>query len=167
MKNRPAAQDSGEVIFFMILTQKETMLLQDLKTQEQVCIEKYNQYAERANDPKLSQLLRTISSAEQQHLSTLEQMEKGTVPAMGGGQKQPFQPPASAPASAVSPQGKQQDAYLCQDLLATEKHVSSVYNTGIFEFKDVGMRDALNHIQKEEQEHGKKLYDKMSQNGMY
>ena len=110
----------------MILTQKETMLLQDLKTQEQVCIEKYNQYAERANDPKLSQLLRTISSAEQQHLSTLEQMEKGTVPAMGGGQKQPFQPPASAPASAVSPQGKQQDAYLCQDLLATEKHVSSV-----------------------------------------
>ena len=80
----------------MILTQKETMLLQDLKTQEQVCIEKYNQYAERANDPKLSQLLRTISSAEQQPLSTLEQMEKGTVPAMGGGQKQPFQPPASA-----------------------------------------------------------------------
>ena len=151
----------------MILTQKETMLLQDLKTQEQVCIEKYNQYAERANDPKLSQLLRTISSAEQQHLSTLEQMEKGTVPAMGGGQKQPFQPPASAPASAVSPQGKQQDAYLCQDLLATEKHVSSVYNTDIFEFKDVGMRDALNHIQKEEQEHGKKLYDYMSQNGMY
>ena len=150
----------------MILTQKETMLLQDLKTQEQVCIEKYNQYAERANDPKLSQLLRTISSAEQQHLSTLEQMEKGTVPAMGGGQKQPFQPPASAPASAVSPQGKQQ-AYLCQDLLATEKHVSSVYNTGIFEFKDAGMRDALNHIQKEEQEHGKKLYDYMSQNGMY
>lgn len=151
----------------MILTQKETMLLQDLKTQEQVCIEKYNQYAERANDPKLSQLLRTISSAEQQHLSTLEQMEKGTVPAMGGGQKQPFQPPASAPASAVSPQGKQQDAYLCQDLLATEKHVSSVYNTDIFEFKDAGMRDALNHIQKEEQEHGKKLYDYMSQNGMY
>ena len=140
---------------------------EDLKTQEQVCIEKYNQYAERANDPKLSQLLRTISSAEQQHLSTLEQMEKGTVPAMGGGQKQPFQPPASAPASAVSPQGKQQDAYLCQDLLATEKHVSSVYNTGIFEFKDAGMRDALNHIQKEEQEHGKKLYDYMSQNGMY
>ena len=29
MKNHPAAQDSGEVIFFMILTQKETMLLQD------------------------------------------------------------------------------------------------------------------------------------------
>ena len=94
-------------------------------------------------------------------------MEKGTVPAIGGGQKQTFQPPASAPASAVSPQGKQQDAYLCQDLLATEKHVSSVYNTGIFEFKDAGMRDALNHIQKEEQEHGKKLYDYMSQNGMY
>ena len=28
------------------------------------------------------------------------------------------------------------------------------------------MRDALNHFQKEEQEHGKKLYDYMSQNGM-
>jgi len=29
------------------------------------------------------------------------------------------------------------------------------------------MRDALNHIQKEEQEHGKMLYDYMSVNGMY
>ena len=152
----------------MTLTQKETMLLQDLKTQEQLCIEKYNRYADRANDPKLSQILRTIGSAEQQHLNTLEQMEKGTVPAMGGGQQQqPFQPPAPASASSVSPEGKKQDAYLCQDLLASEKHVSSVYNTGIFEFQDAGMRNALNHIQKEEQEHGKKLYDYMSQNGMY
>ena len=29
------------------------------------------------------------------------------------------------------------------------------------------MRNALNHIQKEEQEHGKKLYDYMSQHNIY
>ena len=151
----------------MILTQKETMLLQDLKTQEQVCIEKYNQYAERANDPKLSQLLRTISSAEQQHLSTLEQMEKGTVPAMGGGQKQPFQPPASAPASAVSPQGKQQDAYLLADLLATEKYVAGVYNTSVFEFSDAKARGVLMNIQQQEQHHGKEIAEYMQANNLY
>ena len=77
------------------------------------------------------------------------------------GSQQPQQPaPSSAKAS-------KQDEYLCQDLLSTEKHVSSAYNTAIFEFKDAGMRSALNHIQKEEQEHGKKLYDYMSQHNIY
>ena len=153
----------------MQLTQKENLLLQDMQAEEAVCIEKYDRYAERAADPALSRLLRGISGAERQHLQTLRQMETGAVPAMGGGGQQPsFQPPeSSAPATSVSPEGRQQDAYLCKDLLATEKHVSALYNTGIFEFRDAGMRSALNHIQKEEQEHGKKLYDYLSQHGQY
>ena len=80
------------------------------------------------------------------------------------GQQQSQQAQPSAPSSAKA---SKQDEYLCQDLLSTEKHVSSVYDTAIFEFKDAGMRDVLNHIQKEEQEHGKKLYDYMSQHNMY
>ena len=62
---------------------------------------------------------------------------------------------------------KEADCYLCSDLLADEKHVSSLYNTCVFEFKDTSIRDTLNHIQKEEQEHGKLIYDYMSKNNMY
>ena len=47
------------------------------------------------------------------------------------------------------------------------KLYDSMYNTAIFEFKDVGIRNVLNHIQKDEQEHGQQIYNYMSQNGMY
>ena len=53
-----------------------------------------------------------------------------------------------------------------KDALDTEKHVSGVYDTCIFEFTDAGARQALNHIQKEEQEHGQMLYDYMACHGM-
>ena len=61
----------------------------------------------------------------------------------------------------------QDDKILCTDLLSTEKYVSSTYNTAIFEFRDENVRNVLNHIQKEEQEHGKKIYDYMASHGMY
>ena len=48
-----------------------------------------------------------------------------------------------------------------------EKHVSGVYDTGIFEFCSTVVRDTLAHIQKEEQNHGEKLYSYMAANNMY
>ena len=117
-----------------------------------------SQYAQKAEDPALKSLCENLGQTEQQHYNTLEQMSKGTVPQMGAqqqsGQQQSQQAQPSAPSSAKA---SKQDEYLCQDLLST----------AIFEFKDAGMRDVLNHIQKEEQEHGKKLYDYMSQHNMY
>ena len=153
----------------MILSQKESMLLQDMMTQEQLCIEKYNQYASKAEDPALKNLFTSLGQTEQQHYNTLEQMSKGTVPQMNAQQGAQAQPQQQAPQQQPWNAGKasKQDEFLCQDVLSTEKHVSSIYDTAIFEFKDVGMRDALNHIQKEEQEHGKKIYDYMSQHGIY
>ena len=147
----------------MQLTQKETMLLQDMKSQEQLCIEKYAKYAAEASDPQLQDLFSTIQQAEQTHLNTISDMLSGTVPMMGGGQQQIPQPQKSNCDQAKM----QEDAYLCQDALSMEKYVSGGYNTTIFEFRDKQARDALNHIQKEEQEHGKYIYDYMAVNGMY
>ena len=62
---------------------------------------------------------------------------------------------------------KRNDSYLCSDVLATEQHTSNLYNTCIFEFTTDAQRNALNHIQKEEQEHGKMIYDYMKTNSMY
>lgn len=160
----------------MALTQKESTLLKDLRSQEQLCVDKYTKYSNEACDGQLRNLFTQIREHEQQHLQTLDQISSGSAPQMaqGGGSQQAsgmhpggaqqtmqFQP------SDCSPQDKQRDAYLCSDALTTEKHVSSTYNTCIFEFKDSNVRDALNHIQTEEQQHGEHIYNYMSANGMY
>ena len=161
---------TGEVMN-MKLTQKETMLLKDLKASEELCIEKYGTYAERAEDPELKTLFETIRSHELQHLSTIESLLQGTVPMMGGQQQQQSGSQQSGGKQSsccgdCTKTASKNDEFLCHDALDTEKHVSSVYDTAIFEFTDAGARDALNHIQKEEQQHGKQLYDYMTCHGM-
>jgi len=152
----------------MQLTQKETSLLNDLKEQEQICVDKYNKYATDANDGQLKNLFGQIGQTEQQHLDTVNQILSGTVPPMQSGGSQQKQLSFSATYNAGdASENKKKDSYLCSDLLSTEKHVSSTYNISIFEFKDTNIRNVLNHIQKEEQEHGEQLYNYMSQNGMY
>ncbi len=153
----------------MILTQKETSLLEDIKSQEQLCVEKYEKCEREAKDPQLKSLFSSISATERQHLDTINKILGGTVPDMqqgGCSSKEPdsFQTTYGADSNQ---QDKEHDKFLCSDTLATEKHVSSVYNTSVFEFKNEDVRHALYHIQGEEQHHGKIIYDYMNTNGMY
>ena len=62
---------------------------------------------------------------------------------------------------------KQADSYLCADLLSTEKHVSALYNTCVFEFTQNDLRKVLNRIPTDEQYHGEQLWKYMSVNSMY
>ncbi len=151
----------------MQLTQKESMLLKDMKEQEKICIQKYTKYASIALDPQLKELFTSLSNVEQQHFNTLSQIENGSVPSSDSGSSQTVKSVFTENYGMGDTPDKQADCYLCSDLLADEKHVSSLYNTCIFEFKDPAIRDTLNHIQKEEQQHGKAIYDYMSVNNMY
>ena len=156
----------GKEELAMILTQKETELLRDLKNQEKLCTEKYRKYAEAAHDPQLKNLFSESAGVESHHLQILEQIEKGPAPTPE--QKADPKPKTfNAHYSALNDEEKQSDAYLCSDLLATEKHVSSLYDTCIFEFVGEDLRRVLNAIQYDEQQHGKALYDYMSANSMY
>ena len=150
----------------MQLSQKEKDLLKDLKEQEQLCVDKYTQHAQCAKDQQLKQLLTDIGNVEKQHLDTITQMENGTVPQTTASTAKPAST-FTQTYSMSDTEDKKNDCYICSDLLTTEKHASSLYNTAIFEMKDEQMRNTLNHIQKEEQEHGKKIYDYMAQNNMY
>ena len=151
----------------MNLTQKERTLLADMKAQEQLCIEKYNKYSQIAHDPELKSLFGSLASGEQKHLDTITSILSGTQVTM------PKTSPSAVDSSTRFIQStcneveKKNDAYLCKDALSMEKHVSSVYNTGVFEFSDPVLRDTLAHIQKEEQNHGARLYDYLSCNNMY
>ncbi len=149
----------------MTLTEKETSLLKDLKSQEQLCIDKYTYSETQACDPALKNIFSTIKSTEQNHLATINRI-------LGGEEvKMPTQSPEAQKVqcqpSSCSMENKKHDEYLCKDALATEKHVSSLYNVSIFEFSSPTLRDTLAHIQKEEQNHGETLYSYMSVNNMY
>ncbi len=148
-----------------MFTQKENALLQDFKQAEELCIEKYTNYANTASNQKLKNLMNQICCIEKNHLQTINQIIGGQLPSMSGGECKTPTPEVADYTN--NSEGFKYDKYICSDALSTEKHVSSTYNTGIFEFKDVSVRNILNHIQKEEQEHGEKIYSYMSMNGMY
>lgn len=149
----------------MQLTQKECELLKDLKSQEQLCIEKYSKHAQAAVDTQLKDLFNKISGIETKHLNALVQIENGTCPQVGNGNEQ--QPTFTATYGPAENADKKNDCYLCNDLLTMEKHASHLYDTCVFEFSDENLRNVLNVIQKEEQEHGKMIYDYMNTNSMY
>lgn len=149
------------------LTQKEKMLLQDQKKHEQICIQKYNQYASQAQDPQLQQLFNSLSEQEQQHLNSINQISNGQVPQMSPQQSQQGATQSYTQSSYQGVSGNQNDASLCNDMLMTEKYVSGAYDTAIFEFTNANVRQTLNHIQKEEQQHGEQIYNYMADTGMY
>ncbi len=168
----------------MNLSQKERYLLEDQKKHEQICILKYNNYAAQATDPELKQMFQAFAKQEQQHYNTINQLLSGQVPnpqqqQQQQQQKQDQQQAAQGQgqqAQQQQQQGQQQgmqamqnqsDEALCTDMLMTEKYVSSAYNTAVFEFQDTNARQVLNHIQKEEQQHGEGIFNYMKKKGLY
>ena len=157
------------------LNSKERMLLEDEKKHEELCIEKYNKYSEMASNPELKNLFSQLSEKEKQHLNTINQMLSGVLPNTNSGQDGKQQNQQSNNQSSneqnlnyyQSQTDFNNDKMLCQDSLSGEKYVSSTYDTAIFEFRDTNARQILNHIQKEEQEHGEKIYNYMEQYRMY
>lgn len=152
------------------LTQKERMLLEDQKVHEADCVEKYTKYAGEADDPALKQMFLKHASQEKGHYDTLNQILSGQLPSMPqsqGQQKQQSYSQNTMQSGSSGTEYNQKDAYLCKDLLMTEKYVSSNYNTTIFECTDTNIRQILNHIQKEEQHHGEDISSYMISKGMY
>ncbi len=153
------------------LTTKEKFLLEDQKSDEQICIQKYANYANLATDPELKNILNSNKKQEEEHLNTINQLLSGKVPSMNSSQGSSSQgnntSSKSSQSKASSSTFQASDKDLCTDLLMTEKFVSGNYDTAIFEFKDSQVRDVLNHIQKEEQKHGESIYKYMESKGMY
>ena len=154
------------------LSTKERMLLEDEKSHEQLCIDKYNEYSNKASCPELKNLFSQLAQKEQEHLNSINQLLNGIIPNVNqqqnGQQNNSNQQLTNqSPINSNVNNYNEHDKMLCSDSLSTEKFVSSTYNTAIFEFRDKNIRQVLNHIQKEEQEHGEKIYNYMASHGMY
>lgn len=161
------------------LSQKESMLLEDLKKEEELCVLKYQNYAQQAKDPQLSQLFKKLAGEEQKHYNTVDQLIKsggqgggqggqggqgGWKQAQGSGQ---VLSSAQINLTKTGQSSSNPDKYLAQDMLSTEKYVSGAYDTGVFESSKSNIRQALQHIQQDEQNHGEQLFQYMNSHGMY
>lgn len=149
----------------MALTNKEQAYVEDNLNAEYLCIRKYEQYASLASDQQLKQMFTDLASKEHEHADTLKGMLSGSNIT-----------PQNIFESYTSPTGDQSniqsslgitDAQLLNDALATEKHVSSTYNTSVLESVDPNIRQQFQHIQKEEQEHAETLFNAMHSRGWY
>ena len=74
---------------------------------------------------------------------------------------------ATASQTQFTGQGMLSDEQICNDLLTTEKAISDMYDHAVFESTNQQLRQALNHIQKEEQDHAFALFQYMQQKGWY
>lgn len=151
----------------MILKEKERMAIEDLQSQEKTCIEKYAKYAQQAKDPELKKLFNELSAEEQQHFDSLTQVLNGTVPDsdVNDNSGANYNPTATYDALTNS-EDKKLDCFLATDCIATEKLVSSEYNTDVFVFGDSKLRKLLADIQVEEQNHAERLWKYKTANGM-
>lgn len=151
----------------MTLTQKEIGLLKDLKGQEKLCCEKYTKYSQDACSQELKNLFSDIAHSEQNHLNTVNAMLQGNVPNLPQGRLTGENNKWCKKICYSDQESADIDKFLLSDMLAMEKHVSSLYDTSVFEFGDPNARRVLNHIQAEEQQHGEQLYAFMTVNGFY
>lgn len=141
--------------------------MQDQKAHEELCIQKYQNYSNQAQDPQLKELFNSLAQKEQEHLNSINQILNGQVPNIQQNQQMGQQLPQNQQNPMQSAISNQNDSTLCSDMLATEKYISGTYDTTIFECLDTNVRQVLNHIQKEEQEHGEQIFNYMKNNGMY
>ncbi len=151
----------------MVLKEKERTVIQDLQTQEQSCIQKYEKYAEQAKDPELKSLFEKLKQEEQKHYDSLEQVLNGTVPTCdcNDSQGKNYEPKVTY-GMLDSSEDKKCDEFLATDCIGTEKLVSGEYNTDVFAFADSALRKLLADIQIEEQNHAEMLYKYKTANGM-
>lgn len=146
------------------LSQKERMFLEEGKLQEEICVQKYKNYAQQTQDQELNQLFNKHAAEEQHHHDIINQLLQGKQPNLSHS-NQPQQ--ASMQSNFQGAMNNQTDKVLCADLLSTEKYVSGTYDIDVFESSNPIVRQAMQHIQKDEQKHGEDLFNYMNSHGMY
>lgn len=141
------------------LTEKEKYIIQDLKSQEKLCIQKYAFYEEMAYDPELSDLFARIKTSEEKHLNSLNEVLNGNVmdSDVNDDAGQTYMAQAKYHQNSNQTE-KEHDSFLATDAIAMEKYVSSAYNFDLFQFSNSLLRKLLADIEVEEQNHAEMLY---------
>jgi hypothetical protein len=151
----------------MILTEKEKTAIQDLQTQEQGLVEKYQRCGSEAKDPVLRDLFGQVEKMQQKHYDSLGQVLSGRVPSCDCNCKAgaDYEPKATYTGMGDS-EDKKNDCFLATDCISSEKLASSEYNSNVFNFSEPAVRKLLADIQVEEQNYAEMIYKYKTVNGM-
>lgn len=149
------------------LTEKERFIIEDLKAQEKLCIQKYEFYEEMAYDPDLSVLFERIKQSEQKHLQSLNKVLNGEImdSDVNDYSGERYTPQTTYHQNS-KPAEKNHDSFLCTDAITMEKYVSGAYNFDLFQFGNTKLRKLLADIEVEEQNHAEMLYKYKQANSM-
>lgn len=151
----------------IILSEKQSSLVKDLQAQEQLCMKKYEFASTQARDPELKKLFQNIHADEKEHYDSLTQLLQGNCPNTQPvpTNKEQYNPTPTYFGS-FNQEDKEFDQFLCTDSITTEKYVSSAYNNDLFQFEFPEVRQLMNHIQTEEQNHAEMIYKYKTVNNM-
>ena len=158
------------------LTQKEQMYLQDMLSMKSCVSRNTPTTPSKLKIPSFSSCFANMNNTKSSTMTASLQLLQGQAPSMTSGQQggqsrqggqQQWQSMPGSQVSGYSGLTGQSDAQLCQDALTTEKYISGAYDTAIFESANPVVRQTLQHIQQEEQQHGEGIFHYMHARGMY
>lgn len=162
------------------LTSKEIFLLEGEKYQQQLVIDKYNNYALQAQDDSLKSLFFNLVKIEEKHLNMIDEMLQGKVPQIKKENIHPYYENNSINSNNYINIGNitltsldnnisydDGDKIICFDALTTEELLHSTCSASSLEFEKTEFENILKYIIEEKSENLKYLNDYMTKKGMY
>lgn len=160
------------------LTTKEIFLLEGEKYQQQLAIDKYNDYALQADDNNLKRLFTNLSNIEQKHLNMIDKILQGNIPSINNQEFHPYYENNSNNSIyhlnigniTLTPINNDPyhdgDKIICFNALATQELLHSTYSTSNLEFENQDLKKVLDFIINEKSQSINYINEYMSNKGM-
>lgn len=161
------------------LTNKERFLLEGEKYQQQLSIDKYNDYALQADDPSLKSLFSNLAKIEQKHLNMIDEILSGKIPNIKREESHPYCEDNSANTmehinlgnitltSINTDSYHDGDKVICFNALTTQELLHSTYSTSSMEFDNKDLKNVLDFIINEKSESINYINEYMNKKGMH
>lgn len=160
------------------LTNKERFLLEGEKYQQQLAIDKYNNFSLQAADPILKTIFSNLSEIEENHLNMVNEMLQGRIPQINTQNLHPYYTNTSSLSNEYLNIGNititsmdnsfdDGDKIICFDALTTEELLHSTYSASSLEFEESEYKNILSKIIDDKKNSLQYLNDYMIKKGMY
>lgn len=160
------------------LTNKERFLLEGEKYQQQLAIDKYNNFSLQAADPILKTIFSNLSEIEENHLNMVNEMLQGRIPQINTQNLHPYYTNTSSLSNEYLNIGNMTitsmdnsfddgDKIICFDALTTEELLHSTFSASSLEFEESEYKNILSKIIDDKKNSLQYLNDYMIKKGMY
>ena len=162
------------------LSSKEKFLLEGEKYQQQLAMDKFNDFTLHAKDDNLKTLFSNLSKIEESHLNLIDEMLQGKVPLINNKSIHPYYESNTFNSNNYLSVGgimltsldnnysyEDGDKIICFDALTTEELLHYTYNISKSEFEKSEFNDIFEFIINEKNENIKYINEYMNKKGMY